>query len=85
MTIAYSGYGKPAPDSTDLTAQRPDSGTSVTYMLDCSKITVTKLIVSNFDELTMPQQVQLKLEFGIVFTYIVHRLYFHVCLICPLK
>ena len=32
MTIAYSGYGNPAPDSTDTTVQRPDFGTIVTYM-----------------------------------------------------
>jgi hypothetical protein len=32
MTIAYFGYGNPTPDSTDLTVQRPDFGTSITYI-----------------------------------------------------
>ena len=33
MTIAYFGYGNPTPDSTDLTVQRPDFGTVVTYLI----------------------------------------------------
>jgi hypothetical protein len=41
MTIAYFGYGNPALDSTDLTIQRPDFGTNVTYM-DENKISPSK-------------------------------------------
>ncbi len=40
MTIAYSGYGNPTPDSTDLTVQRPDFGTYIPLIYRGSKIKV---------------------------------------------
>ncbi len=32
MTFAYFGYRNPMPDSTDLTVQRPNFGTNVTFI-----------------------------------------------------